>query len=70
MNPQPHSRIILVLRHAQALCVSARKQYPASLLSSLGQPPQGIRSRAAWIQMICKVAVGGCARQLSHIQNP
>jgi hypothetical protein len=40
MNPQRHSRIILVLRHAQALCVPARKQYPPSLFSSLGQPPK------------------------------
>jgi hypothetical protein len=46
MNPQPQPRIILVLRHLQGLCVSADPQCPASLLPSLGQPPQSVRSRA------------------------
>ena len=46
MNPQPQSRIILLLRHPQGLCVSARPPCPASHLSSLGQPAQSVRSRA------------------------
>src|ERR1019366_2697426 len=59
MNPQPQHRIILVLRHVQNLCVSSGPECPASLLSSLCQPPQSIRSRAATAahsrqQQLCK----------------
>jgi hypothetical protein len=46
MNQPPQPRIILVLRHVQTLCVSSGPESPASLLSSLCQPPQRARSRA------------------------
>src|SRR5664280_332269 len=59
MNPQPQHRIILVLPHVQNLCVSSASECPASLLSSLSQPPQSIQSRAATAaprrkQQLCK----------------
>jgi hypothetical protein len=47
MNPQPQHRIILVFRRLQNLCVSSGPQCPASLFSSLCQPPQRIQSRLA-----------------------
>jgi hypothetical protein len=47
MNPQPQPPITLALRHVQSLCVSTGPQCPVSLLSSLGQSSQSVRSRAA-----------------------
>ena len=59
MNQQPQPRIILVLPHVQRLCVSSGREDPASLLSSLCQPPQCARSGAATSahsrqQQLCK----------------
>jgi hypothetical protein len=59
MNPQPQSRIILLLRHAQSLCVSAGPKCPANLPSNSGQPPENLRSCSATAapsrqQQLCK----------------
>src|ERR1039457_2465088 len=67
MNPQPQPRIILVLRHVQSLCVSTGPLCPTSLLSSLGQSSQCLRSRAATAahcrqQQLCTSAAPGGGR--------